>query len=83
MSTSFFDSCTVAELEFEQLYQIYMAKNVLNTFRQDNGYKEGTYIKDWNGKEDNVVMFEVIEQMQSFSGDELYMNLEKLYNQLF
>ena len=82
LTQAFFDSCEVAQLSFEQMYQIYMAKNVLNKFRQDHGYKEGTYIKEWNGKEDNVVMFEVIEQMQSFSGDELYMSLKKTYSQL-
>lgn len=82
LTASFFDSCTVAELDFEQLYQIYMAKNVLNKFRQDHGYKEGSYIKEWNGKEDNVVMFEVIEQMQSFSGDELYISLKEIYSKL-
>ena len=82
LTQAFFDSCEVAQLSFEQMYQIYMAKNVLNKFRQDHGYKEGTYIKVWNGKEDNVVMFEVIEQMQSFSGDELYMSLKKTYSQL-
>jgi len=83
LTQAFFDSCEVAQLNFEQMYQIYMAKNVLNKFRQDHGYKEGTYIKEWNGKEDNVVMFEVIEKMQSFSGDELYAGLKKTYSQLF
>ena len=26
---------------------MYISKNVLNIFRQNNGYKEGTYIKQW------------------------------------
>jgi len=82
LSLAFFNACVVAELDFNQLYQIYMAKNVLNKFRQDHGYKEGTYIKEWNGKEDNVVMFEVIETMSEFSGDELYAQLEIQYFQL-
>ena len=82
LAVAFFDSCKVAELNFEALYQIYMAKNVLNKFRQDHGYKEGTYIKEWNGKEDNVVMFEVIAEMAVFSGDELYMALKENYTQL-
>ncbi|WP_024851241.1 dUTP diphosphatase [Hydrogenovibrio kuenenii] len=82
LTAAFFKSCQVAELSFEQLYQIYMAKNVLNKFRQDHGYKEGTYIKEWNGKEDNVVMFEIIERMSSFSGDELYISLKETYTKL-
>ncbi|MDG6772854.1 dUTP diphosphatase [Thiomicrorhabdus sp. ZW0627] len=79
LAEAFFNSCKVAELNFEQLYQIYMAKNVLNKFRQDHGYKEGTYIKEWNGKEDNVVMFEIIAGMSSFSGDQLYISLKETY----
>ncbi|MEA1989190.1 MAG: dUTP diphosphatase [Pseudomonadota bacterium] len=82
LTVAFFNSCKVAELDFDQLYQIYMAKNVLNKFRQDHGYKEGTYIKEWNGKEDNVVMFEIIAQMSSFSGDQLYIGLKEQYIQL-
>ncbi len=79
---AFFSSCKVAELEFAELYQIYMAKNVLNKFRQDHGYKEGTYLKEWNGKEDNVVMFEVIAEMSSFSGEELYLKLKQAYSRI-
>lgn len=82
LASAFFKSCQVAELEFEQLYQIYMAKNVLNKFRQDHGYKEGTYTKVWDGKEDNVVMFEIIERMTDFSGDELYISLKETYTKL-
>lgn len=82
LADSFFSACKVADLSFEHLYEIYMAKNVLNKFRQDHGYKEGAYIKEWNGKEDNVVMFEIIRQMQTFSGDELYSSLKVQYSQL-
>ena len=32
----------------------YIAKNALNLIRQQNGYKAGLYIKDWDGQEDNV-----------------------------
>jgi dimeric dUTPase (all-alpha-NTP-PPase superfamily) len=82
LAKCFFEACWVADLSFEQMYQIYMAKNVLNKFRQDHGYKEGTYIKEWQGKEDNVVMFEIIAQMQRFSGDELYLSLKETYRLL-
>jgi dimeric dUTPase (all-alpha-NTP-PPase superfamily) len=39
----------------DALYNAYVAKNLLNLFRQDNGYKAGTYIKTWGlrGGEDN------------------------------
>ena len=34
----------------EQLYRHYVGKNVLNFFRQDHGYQEGTYVKLWQGR---------------------------------
>jgi hypothetical protein len=36
------------------LHELYIQKGVLNLFRQRNGYKEGTYVKIWDGAEDNV-----------------------------
>lgn len=61
------------------LYKFYLAKNVLNQFRQDNGYKEGTYRKVWNGKEDNEVMLEILDEGE-FSADTLYIELDEAYN---
>jgi len=61
------------------LYKYYLGKNVLNQFRQDNGYKEGTYKKVWNGKEDNEVMVEILED-GDFSADALYIELDEVYN---
>ena len=40
-----------------------MGKNILNRFRQDNGYKEKKYTKIWNGQEDNVYLMHVIDQL--------------------
>ena len=40
-------------LTFDELYEIYVAKNVLNMFRQANGYRTGEYRKVWDGREDN------------------------------
>lgn len=39
--------CQRLELSFDNLYRMYISKNVLNIFRQNNGYKEGSYIKLW------------------------------------
>ncbi len=44
---------------FDDLYRIYVGKNVLNRFRQDHGYKEGTYVKTWQGREDNEHLAEL------------------------
>jgi dimeric dUTPase (all-alpha-NTP-PPase superfamily) len=48
------------ELSSESLYKQYVGKNVLNFFRQDKGYKDGTYIKTWQGKEDNEHLVDVL-----------------------
>lgn len=61
------------------LYKFYVAKNVLNQFRQDHGYKEGTYKKVWNGQEDNVVMLSCLEGDEAPTISELYAYLEKAY----
>lgn len=75
----FFRCCKISGLSFNWLQKLYIGKNCLNKFRQDNGYKEGTYIKVWNGDEDNVVMVAILEQMENVSFDELYSKLEEAY----
>jgi len=76
----FFRCCKISGLSFNWLQKLYIGKNCLNKFRQDNGYKEGTYIKEWNGKEDNVVMVQILEQLDSVSFTELYNKLEEAYS---
>ena len=78
-TVTFFNLCTKLGLEFDELYALYIGKNILNIFRQDHGYKDGTYIKIWNGKEDNVVMQEILANSSNISTDELYKELEKYY----
>jgi dimeric dUTPase (all-alpha-NTP-PPase superfamily) len=63
------------------LYKYYVAKNILNQFRQDHGYKEGTYKKTWGNKEDNEVMLEILEQ-EVLSAEALYSKLEEAYKAL-
>ena len=36
------------------MHKKYIIKNVLNKFRQNNGYKEGIYKKIWKIGEDNL-----------------------------
>ena len=54
-------------MTFDELYEIYVGKNVLNMFRQDNGYKEGTYEKVWNGREDNEHLADILDALDSDS----------------
>ena len=56
-------------LDFTELYSSYVGKNVLNMFRQDKGYKEGTYIKNWGGKEDNEWLIEVMQRLDMSAAD--------------
>ena len=65
----------------EDVYIAYITKNCLNKFRQEHGYKSGTYIKDWNGKEDNVVAFETANNIGASDSlfEELYSSLEYIY----
>ena len=78
-TATFFRLCEKLGLGFDELYSLYIGKNILNIFRQDHGYKDGTYIKVWNGKEDNVVMQEILINNSNIGVDELYKELEKRY----
>ena len=48
-------------MSWVELFKQYTGKNVLNIFRQDYGYKAGTYIKIWNGREDNEHLVELLD----------------------
>ena len=70
------------EMSNEDVYIAYIVKNCLNKFRQDNGYKKGFYIKDWNGKEDNVVAYDIAKKIDLDEGlfDHLYIVLSDFYH---
>ncbi len=65
-------------MSFEDLYRGYVGKNVLNFFRQDHGYKDGSYKKIWDGREDNEHLVEVVSELDS--SDQKF--TEKLYESL-
>ncbi len=73
----FFTCLNSAWINFEDLYKLYIWKNVLNKFRQDHGYKQWTYIKIWNWQEDNVAMQKILENTTWF--DNIYSKLEEEY----
>jgi len=75
----FFDVAMQSGLNLESLYKLYIGKNILNQFRQDHGYKEGSYIKEWNGEEDNVTMQRILETCKEITPQELYNKLEEAY----
>jgi C_GCAxxG_C_C family probable redox protein len=71
-----------AELNFDELFTTYVGKNVLNFFRQDHGYKEGSYIKIWDGREDNEHLAAILADLDTDSADfsdQVYCRLEQAY----
>lgn len=73
---------TQCEMTGADLYQQYVGKNVLNFFRQDHGYKAGTYIKTRHGREDNEHLVEVLAALdinaEGYS-DLIYQGLSERY----
>ncbi len=78
----FFQALANMSMDVNELYRRYLVKNQLNTFRQNNGYKDGTYTKIWDAVEDNVVAFEIMESHPDLTPDELYQKLEATYQTL-
>ncbi len=52
-------------MDLDELFRQYVGKNTLNFFRQDHGYKDGTYVKMWNGVEDNEVLAKVVATLDA------------------
>jgi dimeric dUTPase (all-alpha-NTP-PPase superfamily) len=83
LTIAFVAACSSLNLSFEDLNKQYLGKNALNGFRQDHGYKEGTYIKVWNGEEDNVHMLRIIDELGTeLTYEAIYNGLENIYKTL-
>ena len=76
---SFLTMSTKLNLKLPELYTLYIGKNILNKFRQNHGYKEGSYIKEWDGVEDNVIMQKILASRNDITPEALYNALEKAY----
>jgi dimeric dUTPase (all-alpha-NTP-PPase superfamily) len=73
-----------AQMDSQSLFEQYVGKNVLNFFRQDHGYKAGTYVKIWEGREDNEHLVDVMQGLNSGDidyADTLYQALKQRYPQ--
>lgn len=81
----FWDLMLASGLDFDSLYTAYVGKNVLNFFRQDHGYKDGTYVKNWAGREDNEHLVELVAGLdrnaEDFAG-QVYIALEGRYQEV-
>jgi len=69
---------TDCKMDWNELFCQYVGKNVLNFFRQDNGYKEGTYSKLWHGREDNEHLVEVMSALDTEHKDFQHLLYESL-----
>jgi len=76
------------DMSFEDVYRAYFVKNVLNEFRQNNGYKKGTYIKEWEidigegikNYEDNEIAYHLAQKIPLENLNEILpIELEKIY----
>jgi dimeric dUTPase (all-alpha-NTP-PPase superfamily) len=70
------------DMDIDELYERYVGKNVLNIFRQDNGYKTGEYQKLWNGREDNEWLEDILGTLDVNSAtyrDDVYASLKSRY----
>ena len=79
---AFVDVMNALPMRLDELHDIYVGKNVLNAFRQDHGYRDGSYVKIWNGREDNAHLAEIaagLDVSQSSYADDLYAALEARY----
>jgi len=76
------DCMRLMDMDLNELFRQYVGKNTLNFFRQDHGYKEGSYIKIWHGEEDNEVLASLVNTLDAGADDfqqQLYKALEEKY----
>ncbi|MEC8754865.1 MAG: dUTP diphosphatase [Pseudomonadota bacterium] len=69
-------------MDYAELYALYIGKNMLNRFRQNNGYKSGEYRKLWQGREDNEHLIELLDELSDVPErlpERLYAGLEARY----
>ena len=69
-------------MDYAELYALYIGKNMLNRFRQNNGYKSGEYRKLWRGREDNEHLIELLDELSDVPEqlpERLYAGLEARY----
>jgi len=76
------DCMRLMNMDLNELFRQYVGKNTLNFFRQDHGYKDGSYIKIWHGEEDNEVLANLVTTLDASAADfqkQLYSALEAKY----
>lgn len=70
-----------SRMTFTTFHNKYLLKNVLNIFRLENGYQDGSYSKEWSGKEDNEYLTEYINSNGEISYNVIMEYLTKCYKE--
>lgn len=71
-------------MSYTELFAMYIGKNVLNQFRQNNGYQSGEYRKLWQDREDNEHLVELLATLDQASAElpaQLYTALTQRYDE--
>ena len=79
---TFGEAVTALPMSLRELYATYVGKNVLNSFRRSRGYAEGTYVKIWGDREDNIHLAEMARALDPAEDDfrgRLHEALEQRY----
>ena len=81
---AFFQAMHAVGMALDDLFTLYVCKNVLNSFRQDKGYKDPdtVYHKVIDGKEDNVHLMEIAARTSPDDPDfrgKIYAGLDAIY----
>jgi len=78
----FVEAMRTLPMSYTELFSMYIGKNVLNQFRQNNGYQSGEYRKLWQGREDNEHLADVLERLdcnKTTFRDDVYSALSERY----
>lgn len=62
---AFVDLMNAVPMSLDELHDAYIGKNVLNSFRQAHGYRDGSYVKTWGGREDNEHLAELAAKLDA------------------
>lgn len=73
---------TTLDESIDMIYSTYIVKNTINKFRDAHGYNDGSYIKIWDGNEDNAVALEIMKSNPTYTPKELYTELETVYGEI-
>ncbi|WP_457642518.1 dUTP diphosphatase [Persephonella sp.] len=76
----FFGLLVKNTMSFDELYFLYIGKNILNHIRQEKGYNKGEYKKLINGLEDNQYLFKIVKEIKS--RDELECKIREAFEEL-